>query len=72
MNGTQPQTLTIPLRFLKAANYMVSVLKDDPDSSGAVKLENASCTPQDVISLQLVPGGGYIARYTIQSLPGKK
>jgi alpha-glucosidase len=72
MNGTQPQTLTIPLRFLKAANYMVSVLKDDSDSSGAVKLENASCTPQDVISLQLVPGGGYIARYTIQSLPGKK
>jgi alpha-glucosidase len=71
MNGNEPQTLTIPLSFLKASNYKVSVVKDAPDSSGAVKLENASCTPQDVISLQLVPGGGYVARYTIQSLPAK-
>lgn len=65
MNGTQPQTLRIPLSFLKASNYKVSVVKDDTDSSGAVKVEDTSCTPQDVLSLQLVPGGGYVARYTI-------
>ncbi|SEV88062.1 alpha-glucosidase [Chitinophaga sp. YR573] len=65
MNGTQPQTLRIPLSFLKASNYKVSVVKDDVDSSAAVKVEDTSCTPQDVISLQLVPGGGYVARYTI-------
>jgi alpha-glucosidase len=65
MNGTQPQTLRIPLSFLKASSYKVSVVKDDADSSAAVKMEDASGTPQDVISLQLVPGGGYVARYTI-------
>jgi alpha-glucosidase len=50
----------------------VSVVKDDPDSTGAVKIEDTSCTPQDIISLQLAPGGGYVARYTVYGLPGKK
>lgn len=68
MNGNQPQKLTIPLNFLQAANYKVSVVKDDPDSTGALKMEDTSSTPKDVISLELVPGGGYVARY---SLPGK-
>ncbi|MVT40146.1 glycoside hydrolase [Chitinophaga oryziterrae] len=72
MNGPQPQKLTVPLHFLKALNYKVSVVKDDPDSTGAVKTEETSGTPQDVISLQLAPGGGYVARYTVYSLPGKK
>jgi len=72
MNGTQPQKLTIPLHFLKALNYKASIVKDDPDSSGAVRTEDTSCTPQDIISLQLAPGGGYVARYTVYNLSGKK
>ncbi|SFE16578.1 alpha-glucosidase [Chitinophaga sp. CF118] len=64
MNGNQPVKLSIPLSFLQASSYKASIVKDVLDSSGAVKMENTSSAPHDVISLELVPGGGYVARYT--------
>ncbi|SDH17253.1 glycoside hydrolase family 97 protein [Chitinophaga filiformis] len=61
MNGDAPQQINIPLSFLQQANYKVSVVRDIPDSAGAVKVEEAAYTKKDVIPLQLAPGGGYVA-----------
>ncbi|HJT74908.1 MAG TPA: glycoside hydrolase family 97 catalytic domain-containing protein, partial [Chitinophaga sp.] len=63
MNADQPQKISIPLSFLKGAGYKASIVKDSPDSTNAVKLEEGTYTQKDVISLQLSPGGGYIAMF---------
>jgi len=67
MNGDAPQQLNIPLSFLKDAKYKVSVVKDSPDSTGTVKIEEAAYTQKDVIPLQLAPGGGYVAMFVTAS-----
>ncbi len=67
MNGDAPQQINIPLSFLQRANYKVSVVRDIPDSTGAVKVEEAAYTQKDVIPLQLAPGGGYVAVFVTSS-----
>jgi alpha-glucosidase len=63
MNGTQPKKIKIPLSFLKNGNYKATVVSDDPANPAAEIVKQESHTASDVIDLDLVSGGGYIAFY---------
>jgi alpha-glucosidase len=62
MNGMQPKKIKIPLDFLKG-NYKVLIAKDDPANAESVIMENRNYSDKDMIELELVSGGGYIARF---------
>lgn len=63
MNGVQPKKIKIPLTFLKG-NYKALIAKDDGNNSALLIMENKNYSDKDVIELDLVSGGGYIARFT--------
>ena len=62
MNGVQPKHFRIPLNFLNG-NYKAMIAKDDPAISAAVIMEERNFKKGDVIELDLVSGGGFIARF---------
>jgi alpha-glucosidase len=62
MNGVEPKRIKIPLKFLKG-NYKALIAKDDPAFAGSVIMENKNYSDKDAIELDLVSGGGFIARF---------
>jgi alpha-glucosidase len=66
MNGVDAKKIDISLNFLKKSiNYKVMEAKDDA-SGNALLIENKKYTSTDQISLQLIAGGGYIAKFSQQ------
>src|SRR6185369_17592760 len=63
MNGVTAKKIKISLNFLRG-NYIALIAKDDAANSASVIIENKNYTDKDVIELDLVSGGGYIARFT--------
>ena len=63
MNGVEPKKIKIPLKFLKG-NYKALIAKDDAGNPASVIMESKNYTASDVIELDLVSGGGFIARLT--------
>jgi alpha-glucosidase len=63
MNGPAARKLSIPLRFLKKGAYQATVVKDDGANAASVIVEQKNFTAGDIIELDLVPGGGYIAEF---------
>jgi len=63
MNGVEPKKIKIPLNFLKG-NYKALIAKDDGMNSASVIMVNKNYTDQDVIELDLVSGGGFIAKFS--------
>ncbi|MDB5192514.1 MAG: glycoside hydrolase [Segetibacter sp.] len=64
INGNQMKQLKVPLSFLGNGSYSISILKDDSGSEGELKLDTETRTAKEVMTLSLVPGGGFIARFT--------
>lgn len=64
MNGVDPKKIKIPLGFLGAGTWKAEAVKDDVANSAAVQLESAGHSAKDVIELDIVSGGGYIARFS--------
>jgi alpha-glucosidase len=62
MNGTEARKISIPLSFLKGAST-AEMAKDDPSNSASVIVENKAYSSKDVISVDLVSGGGFIAKF---------
>ena len=62
MNGVKQQKISIPLYFLRG-NYKALIAKDDADNSASIIMEHSSYSSKDSIELNLVPGGGFIARF---------
>ncbi len=62
MNGVEPKHLKITLDFLNG-NYKALIAKDDPASSAAVIMEEKNFKKGEVIELDLVSGGGFVARF---------
>jgi alpha-glucosidase len=65
MNGTQPKNIKIPLKFLKSPAKCIDI-HDDPENTSALKTGSSVVKPDDVVSLSLGVGGGYLARFNIQ------
>jgi alpha-glucosidase len=63
MNGVKQQKIRIPLYFLKG-NYKALIAKDDADNPASIIMEHASYSLKDILELNLVTGGGFIARFS--------
>ena len=63
MNGVGARSIKIPLTFLKG-NYKALIAKDNAADSASIIMNEASYSSKDVIELNLVSGGGFIARFS--------
>lgn len=60
MNGTEPQKIAIPLYFLKKDTYQAILYTDA--SIDRLKKEKRNVNKTDKLSVELKPGGGFIAQ----------
>jgi len=67
INGPAKRTLKVPLTFLRGGAHLTSIVHDDPNEPAAVKLENTTVQPKDSLTVDLVSGGGFIARFQVRS-----
>ena len=63
VNGPAQRTIKVPLTFLRDGAQHGSIVRDDPNDSAAVKLESTTAHPKDSLTIDLVAGGGFIARF---------
>jgi alpha-glucosidase len=63
INGTTPRTVELPLSFLGKGSHAAMVVRDQPGNSAAVQIDHTSYQQQDVLKMDLVEGGGFIARF---------
>jgi alpha-glucosidase len=63
MNGSAAKTIKIPLSFLGAGKYQAILARDQQDEAAAVKIENATASRGDSLTIELRAGGGFIARF---------
>jgi alpha-glucosidase len=63
MNGTTARKLRIPLSFLQGS-YKTEMALDDPGRPDALRMQQKQYSGTDTIDLDLVSGGGFIARFT--------
>jgi alpha-glucosidase len=70
MNGLTGRTIRVPLRFLAAKKYQATLVRDEIDNPGAVKIENTSATLGQSMTIRMRAGGGFVARFEPISLAG--
>jgi alpha-glucosidase len=63
MNGVEPKKIKIPLNFLKG-NYKAEVAKDDANNDATVIVEQKNYSSKDILEINLVSGGGFIAKFS--------
>lgn len=68
MNGTQPKQFKISLSFLPKGKFNAVIAADDPANSASVKMKQSLFSSTDFIDLDLVAGGGFIARLTTTTI----
>jgi alpha-glucosidase len=63
MNGVGAKQISIPLYFLKAGKHKATIIKDDVGVATSITASTGSYTSKDKILLDLLSGGGFIARF---------
>jgi alpha-glucosidase len=66
INGLQPKTINVPLSFLGKGAYDSLVLSDNTDNPASVNISSRDLQQSDILSIDLVPGGGYLARLKLK------
>jgi len=61
MNGTTEREIKIPLNFLKKQTQ-ATLIYDDKFINTRIDRKEKSLTPNDVLTIKLIPGGGFVAR----------
>ena len=64
MNGVNARTINLAISFLGKGEYNTLILQDEKNNPASIKVENKILRRADSITLDLVEGGGYIARFT--------
>jgi len=64
LNGPDARTVGVPLAFLGSGQYRASVVRDRKEDSAAVQTETNMAGNNDSWTLELAPGGGFIARFS--------
>jgi alpha-glucosidase len=64
MNALTPRSLKISLSFLGPGTYQTTLVRDDTQNSAGVKIESATSTAVDSMPIDLVSGGGFVARFS--------
>jgi len=62
LNGPAARSLKVDLKFLGAAPYRATLVRDDPDNAAAERVEHATLTRQGSLTITMRAGGGFIAR----------
>jgi alpha-glucosidase len=63
MNGSTAKTIKTPLTFLGSGKYQAMLGHDQQDEAAAVKIENATFSRSDALTIELRAGGGFIGRF---------
>jgi alpha-glucosidase len=63
MNGVAPKKIKIPLGFLKG-NYKADIAKDGKANDATVITEQKNYSSKDILELNLISGGGFIAKFS--------
>jgi alpha-glucosidase len=66
MCGPQARTIKVPLSFLGDGRYKASLVRDDKENDAAVVLEDRNVRRTDTLTIEMVNGGGFIARFLKQ------
>jgi alpha-glucosidase len=66
INGLQPKKVKIPLSFLGTGNYDTYILSDNPENPADAMQSTGTENNKDIIEINIVPGGGYMTRFTIK------
>ena len=61
MNGAGEREIKIPLDFLKKSTN-ATLIYDDKQSNTSVDRQEKTVTPNDVLTIKLIPGGGFVAK----------
>lgn len=64
MNALTPRRFKIPLSFLGPGMYETTLVRDDTLNSAGVKIESATNTAIDSMPIDLMNGGGFVARFS--------
>jgi alpha-glucosidase len=64
MNGSIAKTVQVPLTFLAGGKYEALLIRDEQDNAAAVKIETSTVRRNDVLTVELRAGGGFIARFS--------
>ena len=63
ISSTKARILRVPLSFLGNGGYTATMVSDDVNDSGAVKMENKTLNHGDTLSIEL-RDGGFVTRFT--------
>ncbi len=63
LNGPTARTLRVPLTFLGRGTFQSLVARDMADNPAAVKVEHSPAAADQVLTIDLRPGGGFLGRF---------
>ena len=61
-NGPSARQVDVPLAFLGGGAHDAMLVRDDPETAAAVRVESTKLRPSDSLQIDLRAGGGFIAR----------
>lgn len=64
LNGPAAKTVKISLSFLNNGKHNASLVRDKTDDAAAVNVENSTAGRSDTLNIEMIAGGGFIARFT--------
>ena len=64
MNALVGKAIHIPLHFLSSGKYRATIVRDQMDEPGAVKVERQSMSRGDSLSIRMRAGGGFVGRFS--------
>ncbi|MFH0991105.1 MAG: glycoside hydrolase family 97 catalytic domain-containing protein [bacterium] len=65
MNGLSAQTVSIPLSFLGEGTYRATLIRDDLQNSGAIKMETSDVQRSEKLKIEMINGGGFVCRFVL-------
>lgn len=66
VNGPAAKTINIPLSFLGKGDYRAMLIRDNKNDVAAVEVENTTLKGGDSLTVEMLAGGGFIARFSKQ------
>lgn len=66
INGLNPKTIKIPISFLEDGSYNTLILNDNPDNPADAVISKGTSAKNDIISIDLGVGGGFMCRFTLK------
>jgi alpha-glucosidase len=64
MSAGPARTIRVPLSFLGDGPYQASLVRDDKQNSGAVVLDSQTLQRNDMLTIEMTDGGGFVGRFT--------